>query len=162
MVANYNQLQSTTGIGILQPAGMPQPETHRSLCPINLALEVFGDRWTLLIIRDLMFAGKRHFRELLQSDERIASNILADRLNRLVDHGLVTRSGDPSHKQKAVYSLTDKGIDLLPVLAQMGIWSRSHLPVSPELGATAAELEAGGPALWAEWMARLRAEHRPA
>jgi DNA-binding HxlR family transcriptional regulator len=77
-------------------------EAHRSGCPISLALEVFGDRWTLLIIRDLMFAGKRHFRELLQSDERIASNILADRLNMLVEHGIVTRTGDPSHRQKAI------------------------------------------------------------
>ena len=133
--------------------------TPRSGCPINLALEVFGDRWTLLVIRDLMFAGKRHFRELLRSDERIASNILADRLNLLVEQGLVTRSGDPSHKQKAVYSLTEKGIALLPVLAQIGIWSRRFLPVSPELGATAAELEAGGPRLWQAWMAKLRAEH---
>jgi DNA-binding HxlR family transcriptional regulator len=136
-------------------------ENHRSLCPINLALEVFGDRWTLLIVRDLMFAGKRHFRELLQSDERIASNILADRLNKLVEQGIVTRSGDPSHKQKTIYSLTEKGIRLLPILAQIGIWSRSYLPVSDELGATAAELEAGGPPRWDELMAELRAAHRP-
>ena len=84
-------------------------EEPKSLCPINLALEVFGDRWTLLIVRDLMFAGKHHFRELLRSDERIASNILADRLRTLVQQGIVTRSPDPSHKQKAVYRLTEKG-----------------------------------------------------
>jgi DNA-binding HxlR family transcriptional regulator len=138
---------------------VPDADNHRSLCPINLAVEIFGDRWTLLILRDLMFAGKRHFRELLHSDERIASNILADRLSMLVEQGILTRSGDPSHKQKAVYSLTEKGIRLLPVLAQIGIWSRSFLPVSEELGATAAQLEAGGPALWQEWMAKLRAEH---
>ena len=143
-----------------QSAGMiAPPDAHRSLCPINLALEVFGDRWTLLIIRDLMFAGKRHFREFLQSDERIASNILADRLNMLVEQGIVTRSGDPTHKQKAVYSLTERGIALLPVIAQIGSWSRRFLPVSEELGVTAAELEAGGPGLWDEWMARLRSEH---
>jgi DNA-binding HxlR family transcriptional regulator len=138
---------------------MSPTHQHRSLCPINLALEVFGDRWTLLIVRDLMFAGKRHFRELLHSDERIASNILADRLNRLVEQGIITRAGDPSHKQKAVYSLTDKGISLLPILAQIGIWSRGYLPVSEELGATAAQLEAGGPPLWAELMAELRSTH---
>ncbi len=120
---------------------------------------MFGDRWTLLIVRDLMFAGKRHFRELLHSDERIASNILADRLNMLVQQGLVTRSGDPTHKQKAVYSLTDKGISLLPILAQIGIWSLSYMPVSDELGATAVGLEAGGPPLWAKLMAELRATH---
>jgi DNA-binding HxlR family transcriptional regulator len=135
------------------------PDSHRSLCPINLGLEVFGDRWTLLIVRDLMFAGKRHFRELLHSDERIASNILADRLNMLVQQGLVTRSGDPTHKQKAVYSLTEKGISLLPILAQIGIWSLSYRQVSDELGATAVELEAGGPPLWARLMAELRTTH---
>jgi len=141
-------------------ARAPAPQTRqRSRCPINLALEIFGDRWTLLIVRDLMFAGKRHFRELLRSDERIASNILSDRLNMLVEQGIVTRTGDPSHKQKAVYSLTQRGIDLLPVLAQIGIWSRRYLPVSEELAATAEELERGGPELWEQWMAALRAVH---
>src|SRR5262245_17243156 len=104
-------------------------EEHRSLCPINLGLEVFGDKWTLLIVRDLMFAGKRHFREFLQSEEGIASNILADRLSMLVEQGIVTKRGDPSHKQKAVYSLTEKGIALLPILAQIGSWSRRYCPV---------------------------------
>ena len=131
----------------------------RSLCPINLALEVFGDRWTLLIVRDLMFAGKRRFREFLQSDEHIASNVLADRLSLLVDSGVVTRSGDPTHKQKAVYSLTEKGISLLPILAQIGIWSRAYMPVSEELGAMAAALEAGGPQFWQQLMEQLRVEH---
>jgi DNA-binding HxlR family transcriptional regulator len=134
-------------------------ETHRSLCPINLALEVFGDRWTLLIIRDLTFAGKRHFRELLHSDEHISSNILAERLKRLVELGVITRADDPTHKQKAVYSLTEMGIDLLPVLAQIGIWSRRYRPVSDELGATSVELEAGGPQLWERVMVDLRNEH---
>ena len=95
-------------------------EAHRSLCSINPALEVFGDRWTLLIVRDLMFAGKRHFRELLRSDERISSNILADRLNRLVEQGLVTRAHDPSHRQKVVYRLTEQGIALLPSWRRSG------------------------------------------
>jgi DNA-binding HxlR family transcriptional regulator len=137
----------------------PMADDYRSRCPINLALEVFGDRWTLLIIRDLMFAGKRHFRELLRSDERIASNVLADRLAMLVEQGIVTRSDDPSHKQKAVYSLTEKGIALLPVLAQIGIWSLKYRPVSEELGATAVMLEQGGPPLWEQLMSDLRAAH---
>ncbi|HEY1293708.1 MAG TPA: helix-turn-helix domain-containing protein [Chloroflexota bacterium] len=138
------------------PASLAQH--HRSGCPISLALEVFGDRWTLLIVRDLMFAGKRHFRELLHSDERIASNILADRLNMLLEQGIISRSSDPTHKQKAVYSLTEKGIALLPVLAQIGIWSRRFLPVDQQLAATTAELEAGGPPLWEQWMSTLRGE----
>ena len=71
----------------MKPSAQP-----RSYCPINLSLEIFGDAWTLLVLRDMMFAGKRHFRELLQSDERISSNILADRLSRLVGQGLLTKA----------------------------------------------------------------------
>src|SRR5215204_2926085 len=73
-------------------------DAHRSGCPINLTLEVLGDRWSLIVIRDVMFGNRRHFRELLtRSEERIASNILADRLKRLVDSGLLTKRDDPSH-----------------------------------------------------------------
>jgi DNA-binding HxlR family transcriptional regulator len=100
----------------------------RSYCPINLGLEIFGDAWTLLVLRDVMFGGKRHFRELLHSDEGISSNILADRLKRLIDRGILTKRDDPTHKQKAIYSLTERGIALLPVLLQVGAWSRAHLP----------------------------------
>jgi DNA-binding HxlR family transcriptional regulator len=126
----------------------------------RLGLEVFGDRWTLLIVRDLMFAGKRHFRELLRSDEGIAANVLADRLAMLVEQGIVTRSDDPTHKQKAVYSLTEKGIDLLPILAQIGIWSLKYRPVSQELGAaTDVMLEQGGPPLREQLTNDLRATH---
>src|SRR6476469_3240012 len=92
----------------------------RSHCPINLSLEIFGDTWTLLLLRDIMFAGKRHFRELLQSDEHISSNILADRLARLVENDVLTKSDDPTHKQKAIYSLTERGITLLPIVVQIG------------------------------------------
>jgi DNA-binding HxlR family transcriptional regulator len=134
-------------------------DEHRSHCPINLSLELFGDKWTLLIVRDLMFAGKRHFRELLQSEEGIASNILADRLKMLVAQGIVTKADDPTHKQKAVYSLTENGIALLPILAQIGIWGRKYRPVTEESAASAAMLEEGGPALWESLMAELRAEH---
>jgi DNA-binding MarR family transcriptional regulator len=77
----------------------------------------------------------------------------------LVQQGIITRSGDPTHKQKAVYSLTEKGISLLPILAQIGIWSLSYMPVSAELSATAVELQAGGPLLWAKLMAELRTTH---
>jgi DNA-binding HxlR family transcriptional regulator len=132
---------------------------RRSLCPINLALEIFGDRWSLLIVRDLMFAGKRHYRELLQSEEGISSNILAERLGKLVEAGILTKEEDPSHKQKAIYSLTPKGVDLLPVLANIGIWGRKYLPVTKESGANAAALEKGGPALWKEMRSALRRAH---
>jgi len=135
------------------------PAHQKSLCPINLALEVFGDRWSLLIVRDLMFAGKRHFRQFLQSEEGISSNILAERLGKLVEHGVLTKMEDPSHKQKAIYSLTQKGIDLLPVLAQIGTWGRRHLPVTRQSGAPAAALEKGGAALLKELRSDLRKAH---
>lgn len=134
-------------------------DAHRSGCPINLTLEVVGDKWSLLILRDMMFGGRRHFRELLRSQEKIASNILADRLKMLVSQGILTKSDDPSHKQKALYSLTLQGIELLPVLAQMAVWGRHHLPVTEELSIRAQLLEEGGPKLWADFMAELRAEH---
>lgn len=135
------------------------PEVHRSLCPINLSLELFGDKWTLLIIRDLVFARKRHFREFLQSGERISSNILADRLNMLLEEGFVTKRGDLSHKQKAIYSLTEKGIDLVPVLAQIGIWGSKYRPVTEESAETAAMLEEGGSELIEEIKSELRQQH---
>lgn len=132
----------------------------RSGCPINLTLEALGDRWSLLVIRDMMFGGRRHFRELLgKSEEGIASNILADRLKRLTESGLITRADDPSHRQKAIYSLTEKAIQLVPLIAQMGAWGRRHMPATPELSIRAQLLEEGGPALWAEFMDDLREAH---
>ncbi len=99
-------------------------ETGRSGCPINLTLEILGDRWSLIVLRDIMFGNRRHFRELLaKSDEGIASNILADRLKRLVERGLLSRRDDATHKQKAIYSLTEMGIALVPVFAAMGDWA---------------------------------------
>ncbi len=133
--------------------------SFRSGCPINLGLEVFGDKWTLLIIRDMMFAGKRHFREFLASDEAISSNILSDRLAMLVEAGIVTRAGDPSHKLKAIYSLTAKGIDLLPIIAQISRWSRSYMPVDPVLAATGEARDKGGPGAIDAQMAELRRVH---
>jgi DNA-binding HxlR family transcriptional regulator len=129
----------------------------RSGCPINLSLEVFGDRWSLIIIRDMMFGDRRHFNELLaHSEEGIASNILSDRLKRLVRLGLVTKAQDPTHKQKAIYSLTEISIELVPVFAQLGAWGRRHLPVSDELGIRAQVLEEGGPEMWDRFMDELR------
>ena len=141
---------------------LPMTDTEskfRSHCPISLALDVIGDRWSLLIVRDLMFAGKRYYRELLRSDEGISSNILAERLARLVDVGVLSRTGDPTHKQKAIYSLTPMGIDLLPLVAQLGIWGRKYLPVTAETGAQAEQLEKGGAALLRKIQADLRKQH---
>jgi DNA-binding HxlR family transcriptional regulator len=138
-------------------------EGPRSYCPINLSLEVFGDSWTLLILRDMMFAGKRHFREMLQSDEHISSNILADRLKMLVEQGVLTKTDDPSHKQKAVYSLTEKGIALLPIIVQIGAWGTRYVPESRNLDAPSRAfirgIQDGGPAAWNKMMSELRETH---
>jgi DNA-binding HxlR family transcriptional regulator len=135
-------------------------DAQRSGCPINLTLEVVGDKWSLLVIRDMMFGNRRHFRELLtKSDERISSNILADRLKTLLEQGIISWADDPSHKQKGIYSLTEQGIELLPVLAQMSGWGFKYLPVSEELGIRAKLLAEGGPKMWAEFMDELREVH---
>jgi DNA-binding HxlR family transcriptional regulator len=131
----------------------------RSGCPINLSLEIFGDRWTLLVLRDVVFGGARHFRELLGGVERISSNILADRLAVLVGHGLLSRADDPSHKQKVTYSLTERAIDLVPVLVQLSSWGVRHLPVGDAYAARAEVLAAGGPPLWETFMDELRETH---
>ncbi|MFD1718351.1 winged helix-turn-helix transcriptional regulator [Georgenia deserti] len=135
-------------------------DEHRSGCPINLSLEVIGDTWSLLVIRDMMFGNRRHFRELLtRSEEGIASNILAERLRRLVRAGVLSREQDPTHKQKQLYSLTERGIQLLPVLATLGAWGSRHLPVTPELSVRAELLDRGGPAMWERFMDELREIH---
>jgi len=135
-------------------------DAHRSGCPINLTLEVLGDKWSLLIIRDIIFGNRRHFRELLtKSEEGIASNILSDRLKTLLEQGVLTKADDPTHKQKALYGLTEKGIELLPVLAQMAAWGRKYLPVTEDLSIRAELLEQGGPKLWGEFMEELREIH---
>ena len=133
---------------------------HRSGCPINLTIEVVGDKWSLIVVRDMMFGNRRHFRDLLtHSQEKIASNILADRLRRLMAEGVIAKTDDPSHKQKAIYSLTEKGIELVPVLAMIGAWGSKWLPVSEELSIRAKLLAEGGPELWDAFMDDLRVTH---
>lgn len=100
-------------------------------CPIDYGLDVFGDRWTLLVVRDLLLVGKRHFNELMQSPERIASNILADRLKKLEEHGLIARSSDPDNRKQVIYELTEKGRDLTPVLVALIRWGGKHDPNTP-------------------------------
>lgn len=101
----------------------------RSDCPLNYGIEVFCDKWSLLIIRDLMFFGKRYFSEFLNSDEHIATNLLADRLSMLEKEKIIRKNKDPQHKQKIVYSLTEKGIDLVPVILTIGLWSEKHATI---------------------------------
>lgn len=99
---------------------------RRSGCPLNASVEMLGDRWSLLIIRDMMLVGARTFKEFLGSYEGIATNILADRLRRLETYGIIRTQSDPSDGRKLIYQLTAKGIDLAPVLTEMVLWARRH------------------------------------
>src|SRR6266566_329315 len=107
------------------PKRKPPPK-RRSGCPLNASVEILGDRWSLLIIRDMMLRGFRSFKEFLESYERIATNILADRLRKLEAYGIISTARDPSDGRRLIYSLTAKGIDLAPVLAEMVLWAAAH------------------------------------
>lgn len=103
-------------------------ELPRSTCPINLGLEVFGDPWTLLVMRDCLYLGKRRFGEFLASGEKIATNILADRLERLVRAGVLSKDAHEPGREGAAYNPTEKGIGLIPVLMEILLWSEAHDP----------------------------------
>ena len=135
---------------------MKAPRSH---CPMNLAVEIFGDKWSLLIIRDIIIEGKRHFRNFLVSDEKISTNILTDRLLMLEKNGILTKSADPSHKQKKIYSLTQMGIELLPVLISIAKWSCNFLPVNEKSAAHAKMLIEGGKVLEEKMMNELKQDH---
>lgn len=99
---------------------------RRSGCPVSVSLEIFGDRWSLLVIRDLMVRGYRTFREFEQSGEGIATNILSDRLQRLEAAGIITSEPDADDARRLNYRLTEKGIDLAPVVLELLIWGARH------------------------------------
>lgn len=101
---------------------------RRSACPLNASVEMLGDRWSLLILRDMMLRGFRSFKQFLASPEGIATNILADRLRRLESHGIICSRPDPSDGRKLFYLLTEKGLDLAPVLTEMVLWAAAHEP----------------------------------
>jgi DNA-binding HxlR family transcriptional regulator len=102
-----------------------KPKTH---CPIHFALHIFGDAWTLLVIRDLMFKDKSSYRDFLDGGEGISTNILADRLERLEDAGIITKDVIHTQDARTRYRLTDKGLDLMPMLLEMIAWSAKHDP----------------------------------
>ena len=107
---------------------MPGKETpeRRSGCPVSISLEVLGDRWSLLVVRDLMVRGYRTFKEFQTAGEGIASNILADRLRKLEASGIIMLEGDKSDGRRVNYRLTEKGMDLAPTLLELLIWSARH------------------------------------
>lgn len=131
----------------------------RSGCPINAAVEVLGDRWSLIVLRDIMFGDRRHFRTLQrESEEGIASNILASRLRDLVTASLLTRD-DAGPGRRATYSLTEAAIQLVPLLAELGWWGLRYRPTTEELRVRAQVLYDGGPDLWDDFMNELRERH---
>jgi len=101
---------------------------RRSDCPLSFALDIFGDKWSLLIVRDIMFRGKTSYGEFLESEEHIATNILADRLTLLESAGIIEKTTDTKDKRKDIYTLAQKGIDLLPALIEITLWSAKYDP----------------------------------
>ena len=122
---------------------MKHTQHRRSDCPINFALETFGDPWSLLILRDIIYFGKKTYGEFLASDEGMATNILASRLARLEQAGILVKQPSPLDKRKEEYVLTEKGLDLIPVMVEMTNWSAEY---DPDTGAPAA------------WIALMKAE----
>jgi len=105
----------------------------RSDCPVSCSLDVWGDKWSLLIVRDLIFATQCTYGDFLKSDEKIATNILASRLQTLEENGIISKSEHPESKAKVLYKLTQKGIDLLPVMIEINLWADKYFEISPEL-----------------------------
>lgn len=95
----------------------------KSHCPVNYGLEHFGDKWSLLVIRDLMFKGKRHYNEFFESDEKVSTSVLGDRLKSLEESGIIKKGEDDVKKSRIKYSLTEKGISLLPIMIEIIVWS---------------------------------------
>lgn len=101
---------------------------RRSDCPISFALDVFGDKWSLLIIRDMLFEGKSSYNDFLNADEGIATNVLTDRLRMLERRGIIKTARDKQDARKRIYTLTERGLDLLPILVELTLWSAEHDP----------------------------------
>src|SRR5258708_3488500 len=122
---------------------MRKNQQRRSYCPINCALETFGDTWSLLIVRDIVYFGKKTYGEFLESEEGIATNILASRLVQLEEKGILVKKPHELDKRKEVYMLTEKGLDLIPILLELADWSAQH------------DAQTGAPS---EWIARVNAD----
>ena len=106
---------------------------QRSPCPVSTSLDVLGDKWTLLILREMVFAGKSSYGQFLQSSEKIATNVLADRLALLESQGILTKTVAADKKSKYTYRLTKKGVDTVPIIVELVLWGTKHCPTSIEL-----------------------------
>ncbi len=114
-------------MGPMTPRSTDQIRSH---CPVNYGLEIFGDKWSLLIVRDIVFVGKRTYGEFLKSEEGFATNILASRLAFLEEQGILAKTPNPADRRTDFYSLTEKGVDLIPILLGIVCWSAKHDPGS--------------------------------
>lgn len=128
---------------------------RRSGCPIAYSLDVFGDRWTLLILREMVFGEKRYYRDFLEAGEGIATNVLADRLNRLEEAALIGKRRDPEDGKRKVYTLTEKGLDTLPILLEMIVWGATYDPESAAPSTFVERLERDREGVLAELRARV-------
>ncbi|WP_318348629.1 winged helix-turn-helix transcriptional regulator [Aquipluma nitroreducens] len=113
----------------------------RSDCPVSCSLDIWGDKWSLLIVRDLMFSKKCTYGDFLKSGEKIATNILASRLQTLEENGIITKSGHPDSKAKVLYKLTQKGIDLLPLMIEINLWAEKYYTIPAERKAMLIEVK---------------------
>ena len=130
--------------------------TRRSGCAISSALDIFGDKWSLLIIRDIVFFGKNTYNEFLKSDEKISTNILADRLSMLENEGILKKEEHPASKSKIFYKISEKGIELLPLLIETILWSEKFLPLSEASALLAAKLRSNRKGILKELQYKLR------
>jgi DNA-binding HxlR family transcriptional regulator len=110
--------------------GKARHDCRHSGCGLAYSLDIFGDKWTLVVVRDLIFTGKRYFGEFMASPEKMASNILSDRLKRLEESGIVSKTQDPENESKFIYELTQKGKELIPLVLEIMIWGAKHDPNS--------------------------------
>ncbi len=115
----------------------------RSECPISCSLDVFGDKWSLLIIRDMMFFNKSTYGEFLKSEEGIATNILASRLQSLEENKLIEKLEHPDSKAKVLYKLTYKAIDLLPIIVEIHLWAEKYFDIPAEINALIKDAKKG-------------------
>ncbi len=113
----------------------------RSDCPVSCSLDIWGDKWSLLIVRDLMFAKQCTYGDFLKSGEKIATNILASRLQTLEENGIITKSDHPDSKAKVLYKLTQKGIDLLPVMIEINLWAEKYFTIPADRKAMLKEVK---------------------
>jgi DNA-binding HxlR family transcriptional regulator len=108
--------------------GKAKSDSRQSGCPVAFTLDNFGDKWSIVVVRDMLLNGKKYYSEFLESPEGIASNILAERLKRLEEASVITKNSDPRNQKKYLYELTQKGVDLLPLVLEAVIWGSKYVP----------------------------------